>query len=240
MIAGDAVIDRAANSFQLASDDVLDHVARDVDRVAPQAADHAIGGAEPRGLHEEFVIPFQTVHLDDLDVVIADIETGAEDAADDDHDVVGKLGPQHGQLVKSRASIHGDRGIDVVRDCVLAATGADIEWPADGEAEANDWAGDAILIERDHVVFPLGRIADAASHLSVGLVAYAVAVVVLAKAGPAFAAEVWIFGRVANTVFDRRLSVGTDRIDWIKSRLWIGLEIDVVEIAVVVGIGAGI
>ena len=55
---------------------------RDVDGVAAQPTDHPVGDAERRGLDEELVVALEAVDLDDLDVRVADVEAGAEDAAD--------------------------------------------------------------------------------------------------------------------------------------------------------------
>ena len=131
------------------------HVAGDVDRVGAEAADHAVGDAELRRLDEELVVALQAVDLDDLDVVVADVQAGAEDALGGDHDVVGELGAQHDQLVEAGAAVDRDRRVDVVRHLVLAAAGADVERPGGREAQADDRPGHAVGVERDDVVLPL-------------------------------------------------------------------------------------
>ena len=63
------MVDAAADALELADDDVLDDVAGDVDRVAAQAADDAVGDTERGRLDEELVVALEAVDLDDLDVV---------------------------------------------------------------------------------------------------------------------------------------------------------------------------
>ena len=177
------MVDRAADAFELAGDDVLDDVAGDVDRVRAEPADDAVGDAELGGQDEELVVALEPVHLDDLDVVVADVEAGAEDALDADHDVVRELGAEDDELVEAGAAVDRDGRVDVVRDLVLAAARADVERPAGREAEADDRAGDAVRVERDRVVLPLRRVGGCreglgARDVRVGLVADAVAVVV--------------------------------------------------------------
>ena len=111
----------------LERDDVLDDVAGDVDRVGAEAADDAVGDAEGGRQDEELVVAFEPVDLDDLDLGVAHVEAGAEDALVGDHEVVGELGAQHDQLVDAGAAVDRDRRVDVVLDLVVAAAGADVE-----------------------------------------------------------------------------------------------------------------
>ena len=186
------MVDRAADALELARDDVLDDVAGDVDRVGAEAADDAVGDAELRREDEELVVALEAVDLDHLDVVVADVEAGAEDPLDADDDVVGELGAEDDELVEAGAAVDRDGRVDVVRDLVLAAAGADVERPRGREAEADDRARDAVGVERDDVVLPLGRVGVGrgrlrAGDVRVGLVADAVAVVVLAEVARSFA-----------------------------------------------------
>ena len=64
-----------------------------------------------------------SVHLDDLDGRVPDVQAGAEDAILGDGDVVGELGAEDDELVEPGAAVHRHRGVDVVPDLVLAAEG---------------------------------------------------------------------------------------------------------------------
>ena len=172
---GDDVVDGTADAFKFERDDVLGDVAADVDRVGAEAADHAVGDAECRRQHEELVVTFETVDLDDLDLFVTHVETGTEDALVGDHEVVGELGTEHGKLVDPGATVDRDRCIDVVLDLVVATACADVERLVGREPATDDRRGDAIDVEWNDVVEPSRR--DAC----VGVVANSVVVVVLAE-----------------------------------------------------------
>ena len=63
------MVDRAADALELAGDDVLDHVAGDIDRVGAEPADDTVGHAERGREDEELVVALEPVDLDHLDVV---------------------------------------------------------------------------------------------------------------------------------------------------------------------------
>ena len=58
--------------------------------------------AERRAEDEELVVALQAIDLDHLDVVVADVDAGAEDAVLGDDDVVGELGAEDDDLVEAR------------------------------------------------------------------------------------------------------------------------------------------
>ena len=232
-----AVVDRAADALELARDDVLADVAGDVDRVRAEAADDAVGRAVARRDDEELVVALEAVDLDDLDVLVAHVQAGAEDALDRDDDVVGELGAEDHDLVEARAAVDGDRGVDVVGDLVLAAARADVQRPRRREAQPDDRPRDAVGVERDDVVLPLRRIGGRrvrlrAGEVRVGVVADAVAVAVDAESRPALAVVAGVLGRVA-----RARAV---EVDGVQARVRVGREIDVGQAARVVAIGVGV
>ena len=118
---GHQVVDRAARALDVAHRDVGRDVAGDVDRVAAEPADDAVGDAEQRRLHEELVIALEAVDLDGLDRRVADVDAGAVDRGGRDDDVVGELRAEHDDLVVARAAVDRDGRVHRVLDLVLAA-----------------------------------------------------------------------------------------------------------------------
>ncbi len=234
------MVDSTAQAFQLAGDDVFCDVPDHVDRVGAQSTNHSIGDAEGGRDDEELVVALEAVDLHHLYRAVTDVEPSAEDALLGNGYVVGELCGENDQLIEASTTLNRDRCVDVVLHLVLAAAGSNVKRSCGGEAEADHRAGSARhRIQRDDIVLPLRRVGGCgeclgASDVGIGVVANAVAVLVLTSGGrvPAFAA-------VANVLCCRAGAIGV-RIDWEVRSLWIRRQADIGPATTIAGIRIGV
>ncbi len=121
----------------------LDDVARDVDRVAPEAAVHRRGGAGVRGLDVDVVVGLHGVDDEDLEVGPEDVVAGTDDAQAVDGDGVVALGADDEEVVDPDPAVDGDRRLDDV------LAGVEVDEAADGEVVV---AGRTVQRQRGLVV----------------------------------------------------------------------------------------
>ena len=115
------VVDDAAPAFEVLADDrAVGHVAGDVKGIVAQAADNGGDDVAVGAQDGEVVVALQAVDFDRLDVLVADVQPGAEHALVGDHEVVGELGADDDHLVEAGAAVEIDRRVDVVLDGVGA------------------------------------------------------------------------------------------------------------------------